>query len=788
MRQMRHGVSTVACGLAVVLFATAIGCREDGRPRPGENGSQTTPAAAASPATYVGRPACVTCHEDQEALWRGSHHDLAMQEATPASVLGNFDNASFTYAGVTSRFSRRDGRFVVRTDGPDGRLQDFEVAYVFGVYPLQQYLIGFPDGRYQALSIAWDSRPKAQGGQRWFHLYPDERVTHGDVLHWTQFSQNWNAQCASCHSTNLRKAYDRSTNTYKTTWSEIDVSCEQCHGPASAHVAWAEARPAGAAPTPDLSPSQMGLTTSLRDRRGVRWTMDVARGIAARTPAAGATRAEVDVCAPCHARRAERFDGHVPGQALLDSYRPSLLSDGLYRADGQMQDEVYNYGSFLQSRMHAAGVTCSDCHDPHSLKLRAEGNAVCAQCHLPSVFDVKAHHGHAPASPGASCAGCHMPTEVYMGVDRRHDHGFRVPRPDLSATTGAPDTCTTCHEGKAPAWAAAALDRWFTPRWRQRPFYGPTFAAARQGRASSGPALLQVASDPQQPGIVRGSAIELLQQVPVPGLDATLERLAVDADPLVRLAVAQALPRLDPASRARVGGRLLMDPLRVVRVDAATAIAGEAASWLPESQRAALARSLDDARASDLFNGDRPESFVNLALQAEREGDLTRARQEYEAATRYAPWFVPAYVNLADVLRRTGDETGAEQTLRRALQIAPDEPNLLYALGLALYRQQRGTEATAVLARAARLAPDVPRYPLAHALALEAQGQVPEALAVVDGALSRHPDDRDLLDAGLAMAQKVGDQRRAREYVRRLLSLAPGDPALVQLARSLGVM
>jgi tetratricopeptide (TPR) repeat protein len=782
---MRYHISAAAVALALATLVGVIGCRrtEQAPASAASVGEAVAPALA--DAAYVGRAQCVRCHEAEAKLWQGSHHDLAMQEPTPATVLGNFANATFTYAGTTTRFSARDGKYIVRTDGPDGVVRDYEVAYVFGVYPLQQYLIGFPDGRYQALSVAWDARPKTEGGQRWFHLYPGERVTHTDVLHWTKFSQNWNAQCATCHSTNLRKAYDRASNTYKTTWSEIDVSCESCHGPASAHVTWADKRSPGA--SAPATAAEMGLTTSLRERRNVQWTMQMATGIAQRSPAPGARRPEVEVCAPCHARRVERFDAHVPGQPLLMSYRPTFLSEGLYRADGQMQDEVYNYGSFLQSRMYMAGVTCSDCHDPHSLKPRADGNALCAQCHLPSTFDVTAHHGHKPGTTGASCVSCHMPTETYMGVDARHDHSFRVPRPDFTERFGTPNTCTSCHAGKTPAWASAALDAWRTPKWRQRPHFAETFAAAREGRADPGGALAGTATDVRQPPMVRASAIELLQSADVSQLETTLSALAGDDDPLVRLAVAQGLQRLEPAARARVGGRLLEDSMRAVRADAAAALAGEPAAWLPAGQQQALQRALADVRTSEAFNADRPETYVNLALLDEKAGNTGAAMAQYEAALTYAPWFLPAYVNLAELQRRGGNERLAEETLKRALAVAPNDPAVLYALGLSAYRQQRAWDAVAWLGQAAKAGPEVPRYPFAYALALESQGKLSDALKVIDAALVRHPDNRDLLDAGLSAAQKAADVDRARVYVRRLLLVAPGDPAVVQLARSLGV-
>jgi len=191
---------------------------------------------------YVGSNACVSCHGKEASEWQTSQHHDAMADANEQSVLGNFNNAKFTYAGLTSTFFKRDGKFFVNTDGRDGKLTDSEIKYTFGVYPLQQYLVVFPDGRLQAISIAWDSRPKKDGGQSWFHLYPNERITYDDELHWTRPSQNWNFMCADCHSTEVRKNYDPATDKFQTRWAEISVGCEACHGPASRHLEWAKAR------------------------------------------------------------------------------------------------------------------------------------------------------------------------------------------------------------------------------------------------------------------------------------------------------------------------------------------------------------------------------------------------------------------------------------------------------------------------------------------------------------------------------------------------------------------
>src|SRR6185436_800928 len=283
-------------------------------------------------------------------------------------------DASFTHYGVTSKFFRKDGRFFVRTDGADGALADFEVKYTFGVHPLQQYLIGFPDGRMQALSIAWDARPREQGGGRWFHLYPDERIDHHDPLHWTRLSQNWNFACAECHSTNLRRNYDAQGDRFATTWSDLSVGCESCHGPGSDHVTWAE------------KGGSKGIAIALDERRGVTWAIDASHNARRNRPLA--SHREVETCGVCHARRSPLGDDPGPTGRLTDTHAPSRLTQDIYYADGQQREEVYTYGSFLQSKMYARGVTCSDCHDPHSQRLRATGNAVCAQCHAPAAYDV----------------------------------------------------------------------------------------------------------------------------------------------------------------------------------------------------------------------------------------------------------------------------------------------------------------------------------------------------------------------------------------------------------------
>ncbi len=430
-----------------------------------------------APAVYIGRQACLECHVRENDLWTGSHHDLAMQPASPDTVLGDFADVSFTHRGITSSFSQRDGGFFVHTDGPDGDVTEFRVTHTFGVTPLQQYLVEFPNGRRQVLPLCWDARDTDDDGQRWFHLYPDETIPHGDELHWTGPNQNWNFMCAECHSTDLQRGYDLQADAYNTTWSEIDVSCEACHGPGSRHYLWA----AFGLDATDYD--NRGLTVRLRDTDGGGWVMDMATGNAKRTvPRRSPT--EVETCARCHARRLVINVRDEPGQSLLDTYIPSLLTERLYHADGQILGEVYVYGSFVQSKMYREGVTCGDCHEPHGLALLAEGNALCAKCHLPDRYDTPKHHFHeqlAPGTPGTSCVDCHMPSRTYMVVDPRRDHSMRVPRPDLTVSLGTPNACNGCHADRSARWAADTVDDWYGAR---PPHYGEALHAGRTSAAA----------------------------------------------------------------------------------------------------------------------------------------------------------------------------------------------------------------------------------------------------------------------------------------------------------------
>jgi tetratricopeptide (TPR) repeat protein len=696
-------------------------------------------AAVGGDPQYVGGELCQACHEKQAELWRASHHDLAMQPANAETVLGDFDNARFTYAGTTSTFSQRGERYFVNTDGPDGDLADFEVRYTFGVDPLQQYLVELPGGRLQALTIAWDTRSADQGGQRWFHLYPGESVTHEDELHWTRLNHNWNTTCAECHSTHLDKNYDPGTRSYATTWSDIDVSCEACHGPGSNHVGWAE-RSGG---WERFDTPLKGLTHRLDERAGVVWLRDAASGKPRRS-APRESQVELETCAACHSRRAQLFEDDRYGQPLMDAYLPALLEGPNYHVDGQIDGEVYVYGSFLQSRMHQAGVTCSDCHEPHSLQLRAPGNGVCLQCHAGADYDDRKHHFHASGGAGAQCVDCHMPAKNFMVVDPRRDHSFRIPRPDLSARFGAPNACNGCHTDRQAAWAADKLREWYgqTPRGLQN--YAAALQAARAGGGNTAAELSALLGDGNQPAIARATAAAALQSRLDPDAVRALIGVIDAADPLLRHAAIQGLAALPPEYRWQVMGPLLDDPVRAVRIAAGEALADIPPERLDDTGRARLRAAIDAYIASQDFNAEHASAQVNLGNLHTAQRKFDRAEEAYRLALELDPGWVPAYVNLADLFRLTGRDAQGISLLHSGLERRPRSADLYHGLGLAQVRVQQLSQALESLREAAALAPDNPRYTYVYAVALHSAGRTGDALAYVADALQRFPDETAL--------------------------------------------
>jgi tetratricopeptide (TPR) repeat protein len=743
-----HRAAIALLAAVAVLLAAGIAWRQRAHTPP--------PAPAPLTAVYVDERACRSCHAREYAAWAGSHHALAMQRPTATSVLGDFADASARGASTgPARFRQRDGRYWIRTAGPDGRSADFAVRFTFGVDPLQQYLLPLPGGRLQAFTLAWDTQQ-----HRWFDLNPGAAIHPDNALHWTGPAYNWNYMCAACHSSGVHKNYDFATASFATTFEAVNVTCQACHGPASTHLARQRRAPPPARALP---------------------------GEFADDPMQRSADAQIDTCAPCHARRSALGATAATGAPLLDGYVPALLEDPLYYADGQIRDEVYEYASFLQSRMYARGVRCSDCHEPHTLKTRAPADAICTSCHnaaTPTLrhaidlgglqhrdYTAPAHHFHVTGRPGSHCVDCHMPTRIYMRIHVRHDHSLRIPRPDLSVRLGTPNACNNCHRDRSAAWAAAAVARWYGAGRRQEHVYGEQLWAGRRHEPGAVRGLQALVQDAAAPSIVRATALKQLHAYPSASNLRLFAATLADPSALVRLQAVAGLEQLAPSERVAELAPRLSDPIRAVREEAARLLAATPASRLTPPNRLALRGALAEYVASQQANADRPEAHLNLGNLYASQGDATRAAEEYAAALRLDPGFVPAYVNQADLDAAGGALDAAAATLGRGLQQAPDSAPLHHALGLTWIRQGRGAQALAELQRAVQLAPDEARFAYVYGVALhDLRGTAP-GLAALRAALARFPNDRDLLLAIAAYAQSAGDTATAQRCLQRLRSI-----------------
>jgi len=706
---------------------------------------------------FVGSKRCAECHQSYFDSWQNSHHDLAMDQASEETVRGDFSDVTFVdpHNQVTSRFFRQDNKFMVETEGPDGVLDIFEITHTFGVYPLQQYLVPFPGGRLQCLNIAWDARQ-----DRWYRLPPYEVEGTDDWLHWTRGAQTWNGMCAECHSTRVEKNFDIDSDSYQTTWFEIDVGCETCHGPGSRHAAWAAEPPLARAP---LANDGLAVATS---------------GIT--------SEEQIALCAPCHSRRFQLGDNeHLQGD-VLDIMVPSLLDEGLYYPDGQILEEVYVYGSFVQSKMYRHEVRCSDCHDMHSLTLHKEDNDLCLQCHRAEDYDTYDHHFHqrqfeGKPSDGHLCVKCHMPGRIYMGIDYRPDHSLRIPRPDLSASIDTPNSCSTadCHGDKPLSWVNDYYQQWYGKT--RKPHYGEILAAARTLDLDAEEDLHKLSGDVLIPVIVRATALSLLRNYPGQLTTEILIRALDDEESLIRYTAIRGLERLDAEARLRYIAPKLYDPVKGVRIEAAAALAAIPKEGIKEDDIEAFETNLNAYREAMLYNSDFAPQRYNLGNLAAAQDDDYKAIDYYRQAIAIDNQFFPAKVNLAMTFNRRGENQAAADLLREVVSANPQLPEVTYSLGLLLAEMEQFEEAADMLGRAADAMPAYTRPRYNQALALLKLKRYQEGEQALLTALDAEPGNREYFStlANLYLNFRMVD--RAAQLARNILKSVPDHGEAAQL-------
>jgi predicted CXXCH cytochrome family protein len=718
---------------------------------------------------WVEEAQCAKCHAAAFADWQGSHHQIAMQPATEQSVLGDFSGQQVNSDTESTQFLRQGDEYVIRTPDAGGHPADFKVAYTFGIEPLQQYLLEMPGGRLQAHGMAWDTQK-----QSWFHLYQGQGLDHLDPLHWTGTQQNANFMCIECHASDFKRNYDPVTDTFASRSQALGVGCQSCHGPASAHLGWAVSDAAGKAA--NESESRIG-SMGFAESHG------------------GSSAQEVEVCARCHSRRASLDDGYLHGNELMDDFLPSILSADLYEVDGKIKDEVFEYGSFKQSKMYAAGVACSDCHNPHSGELRASGNGVCTQCHNSNAqpiraaiqgsglraknYDSPAHHNHPIGSAGAQCINCHMPGKLYMTNDLRHDHSFTSPNPVQALELGHTDACLGCHQNVAPEQLVEQFLAQYPDAESRDGGYASDLAAARTGKPGAAAALFRQLDREDQPSI---RVATLLSELPrYPSLIA-LQQLASalqHSDPIVRVAAVNSLPSLANESQlVDLLAPLATDPIRAVRLAVAWQLA-----QLPLSIRSglpvwsALQTEYEQVQSNLL---ERAEAHFNLAMLYQLSGRENQVEAALRDSLKRDPAFFPALIMQAQWQEQylLLPKVGLAQ-LQETIKIYSEEPSLFYALGLALIRQGNLQGALAALTQAQQLAPDNADYAYVLAVALHDSGEQKQARQLLGDQLTKDPANRQLR---LALVSYLGGlaSPEAVLLMDELRAQNPGDPAVVR--------
>lgn len=711
---------------------------------------------------YVGSDTCIDCHRAEHAAWTDSHHAWAWRPATAENVLADFNDTEFAHQGITTRFFRRDGAFWIETDGPNDARLTYEVKYTVGITPLQQYLIETDGGRLQTLDIAWDTV-----AGRWFMVFPDhENNVPGNALHWTGVYKNWNGRCAECHSTGFEKGYDASLKTFDSTWAEIGAGCESCHGPAGRHVEMVR---------------QQELSEGIRDYLKLADT-----GLPATTLPKSQSQ-EIAMCSACHSRRtAFSGDSSPHGAAFADHYDLALLRPNLYFPDGQIKDEVFVLGSFLQSKMYAAGVQCSDCHNPHSNRVKDTGNGLCTQCHSPagnprfpqlsrSTYDDFDHMRHQPGTPGGQCVDCHMPARTYMQVDPRRDHRFGIPSPQDTIDLGVPNACTSCHEDQEPEWAVEQLATWRPDGAQPASNFGWLFQ-----RVETDPShpnniadLVKLIESPDLPEIVRATAIERLSPY-AQQLDWTaLVPLTQSPSVVERLAAVRLFSNAPPIHAHPVLARALADEMRSVRIVAARGLLSVPAEQMPEDLRPAMQAAMQEFFASLEAQADHPNTHLGLAGVALSFRNTEAARASVMTALEIDPQFSDAWIMRARIEQAMMRPDLIEETMSDAQAELPEAPEILNFFGNYLFGQRRHEEAERKLSRAYFLSGGNVIYGMDYARLFMATQRPERAEDVVQRILIREPDNVEALIL-MARALEASDQPSKRQLtIERLRRIAP---------------
>ena len=598
-----------------------------------------TPAAHPE---YVGAESCKECHAEEHSDWKKSDHFYSMQKATKEFVKADF-NTTYSADLIQYKFTQNDTAFFVEIKDQDEPIQTFEVAYTFGWEPLQQYLLKAKNGKFQTLRATWDTEKN-----QWFHQTAGTIVEPHDWLSWAKGGQNWNTMCSSCHSTHLKKNYNENTDSFNTTFEEINVSCETCHGAGGKHL--------DAQTNKSINDPYLG--GALMDQKS-----------------------QIDNCGTCHARRTMLEDLSDPSNEFLHRFIPQNLTSAFYEADGQIKEEDFVYGSFLSSKMYQNHVSCNNCHNPHSGNLKLEGNALCMQCHEPK-YDSKAHHFHEGESgtKGTSCVSCHMDGKVYMGNDYRKDHSFRVPRPDQSVHYGTTNACNSCHTDKSAKWAATQVTNWYG--MNRAYHFSDDLIPGSLLNGKSFMHLSNLMKNDSVPVIVKSTALEYLQYINSEESYDLIVKSLQHKEALVRQAGYVSLLSFPEQLRTKPALKGLRDKVKAVRIMAFRAVSNLDVKTLNPTDLTVWNQVNGEYFIYLKGNSDFPNGQTLIGEYYLQQGDYHRAVAGFNRALKMDSLQVSPYTNLAILYSGKNESAKVKEILKKGISKFPENAQMYYFVGL----------------------------------------------------------------------------------------------------------
>lgn len=703
---------------------------------------------------FIGSQTCKSCHLAEYTDWTKSDHFLAMQIANDSSVLGDFNNAHLKADGVKTTFLKDQDRFHFESEELDGTHHHYQIKYTFGFSPLQQYLVETSNGQLQATRASWNNIDK-----KWFHQYAGQKIQPNDWLHWTQNSQNWNTMCASCHSTNFKKNYDFESDSYKSSYSEINVACESCHGAGSKHQ--------------DYINSQAYKNGTKVESHYLTYGKS------------SNNKLQLKSCAPCHARKTDITQTSASNAELLDEMIPEIISTEHYFGDGQINDEDYEYGSFVQSKMFHNKVKCSDCHNPHSGKLKKTGNDLCLSCHKPN-YDSESHHFHKANTSGSQCVSCHMDTKTYMGVDIRRDHSFRIPRPDQSAIYKTPNACNSCHADQSSQWAAAKIKSWYG---NNRAYHFsddllPGSLLDQQNQVH----LIKLIGDTSQPAIARATAVFYLGQIINESSANTLLNHLRDLEPLVRYQIYRSLENFPSEIWINTATIGLSDKVRAVRIAAADLYHFIGEENVPARAKSIYHQANMENKNYLKYNRDFAIGNIMMADYFVQEKDYQNAIKHYLRGLQKDSMMNYARFNLSATYNTLGKNEEALNVLLTAAKTDPTNDRTFYNLGLLYYEMHQIENALSSFKKAYDLNSGITNLYYNYGLILHQIGKSNEAEFVLLKGLNLSPTAPNINYALAIIYIKLKDLNKAKSFVEKLYGLDPMNPEYQSLFKQAGLI